>query len=500
MPRTILFIMVDQLAAKWLEEAEAGVVDLPNLRELQRRGATFTRAFTNNPVCSPSRASIATGVMPAVHGLTECGYSLDPDVPTFMGALQEAGWGTAAFGKLHFQPQIAGVNPDYCKYGFDETAITEDARAGEWLDWVREQHPEHFEAAAATVWMTMIPELEAYGEHSEDLRSAILRARDRYPQVAQNAYTLPFPAEVSQTEWITGRAVEYLRRSGTRDVFAQVSYVQPHNPFTPPAEYLDRVNTNALPEPTPAAWRDDPIPYYSQARYDRLSTDTADWRLERHYYFADLAHLDDQLGVLMNTLLELGRLEESLILFTSDHGEMLHDQGLLGKWERHYDACIRIPLILAGEGIESGSREQLVDHLDIAPTILGWAQVPEPALPVRSADGLILTRALKGRDLREETSHERAGVLIQSNGSHHDPGLVSWARSVRTTSHRYTRHFAGGGEQLFDLDADPNEQHNLAEAPHAQGLRTELSSLLLELEVADARPQAATGLYQLGSW
>ena len=102
--------MVDQLAAKWIEEAESGVVDLPNLRELQRRGATFTRAFTNNPVCSPSRASIATGVMPAVHGLTECGYSLDPDVPTFMGALQEAGWGTAAF-EAPFQPQIAGVSP-----------------------------------------------------------------------------------------------------------------------------------------------------------------------------------------------------------------------------------------------------------------------------------------------------------------------------------------------------------------------------------------------------
>ncbi|MGH3585748.1 MAG: sulfatase-like hydrolase/transferase, partial [Pseudonocardia sp.] len=155
--------MVDQLAARWLERSWDGVVDLPNLRGLAEGGVRFPNAFTPNPVCSPARASVATGLTSQGHGVTECGYALDPAVPTFMHALRDAGWRTGAFGKLHLQPQIAGVHPDYHPYGFDVTHISEDPRAGAWLDWVRDHHPEHYEAAQATVWMTMIPELAAYG-------------------------------------------------------------------------------------------------------------------------------------------------------------------------------------------------------------------------------------------------------------------------------------------------------------------------------------------------
>ncbi|HEY8943443.1 MAG TPA: sulfatase-like hydrolase/transferase, partial [Polyangiaceae bacterium] len=278
--RTILLLMVDQLAAKWLEVADEGVVDLPNFRALRDKGVTFENAFSINPVCSPSRASIATGLTSSGHGVGETGYDLDPAVPTFMQALQRSGWRTGAFGKLHFITQIEDLRPDYRPYGFDVVHNTEDSRAGEWLDWVRESHPEHYQAAQSTVWMTMIPELTSYGDDHINLYEEILAAQARYPASTSDAYELPFPAQVSQTAWITDRAIEFLARE-EGDVFAQISYVQPHNPFAPPAEFVDRVDPSSIPEPTPAAWKIDPIPYYRQSRYRRPSYEEADWRRHR---------------------------------------------------------------------------------------------------------------------------------------------------------------------------------------------------------------------------
>ena len=100
----VIFFMVDQMGAKWLEAAMSGICDLPNLRRLQCMGVTFTTAFSNNPVCCPARASIATGLTSRGHGLFSNGYRLNPDIPTFMKTLQTAGWRTGAFGKIHFYP------------------------------------------------------------------------------------------------------------------------------------------------------------------------------------------------------------------------------------------------------------------------------------------------------------------------------------------------------------------------------------------------------------
>lgn len=507
-PRTIVLVMVDQLAAKWLEVARThDVVDLPNFDALQAEGVTFTRAFTPNPVCSPARASLATGMPTPSHGLTECGYRLDPSVPTFMQGLQSQGWRTGAFGKLHLVPQIEELRPEYRKYGFDVTHITEDSRAGEWTDWVRATYPEYYDAALATVWMTMIEELAEYGPKKEDLRSRILDAQKRYPECTQEAYVLPYPAEVSQTAWITDRAIEYLESGGERDLFAHVSYVQPHNPFTPPPEYVGRVRGHNIPEPVRAEWLDAPIPYYRQDRYAIASYAQRDWKRDRHLYFADLAHLDHELGRLRETLVRTGRADDALVVFTSDHGELLHDHGLLGKWERHYDSCIRVPLIATAPGARRGECDALVELTDIATTVYDWAGVAHPSVPSRDYKTRTLGQAdlLTGRSILpflmgSAAADQREHLLVQSNNSHVEATPRSWARTVRTDSYRYSRHLAGGGEQLFDLHTDPDEQHNLAYDKDHEGLRTQLLELLAEVSVTDAFPSSPRQLYQLGSW
>jgi choline-sulfatase len=372
---------------------------------------------------------------------------------------------------------------------------------------VRETHPAHYDAALATVWMTMIEELKEYGPQKEDLLARILAAHERYPECTQEAYVLPYPAQVSQTAWITDRAVEFLECAGDRDLFAHISYVQPHNPFTPPPEYVDRVRVDNIPEPAAAEWLDAPIPYYQQDRYARPSYVERDWRRDRQLYFADLAHLDHELGRIRQALARTGRADDTLVVFTSDHGELLHDQGLLGKWERHYDACIRVPLIVTAPGGRAGTCDAFVELTDIATTVYDWAGVPHPSVPSRDNATRTVGRAdlLTGKSLLPFITgtgqgQQREYVLVQSNNSHVEATPRSWARTVRTDRYRYSRHLSGGGEQLFDLHADPDEQQNLAYDKVHEGVRTELLELLAEASVTDAFPSSPRQLYQLGSW
>ena len=511
---SILLVMADQLSATWVEHGRSGAVPLPNISRLQSLGTTFTRAFTNNPVCCPARATIATGLTAHGHGVLECGYRLDPSIPTFMNALRRDGWMTSAVGKVHLLPQLEGVRPDYRPYGFDVLDVSEDPRAGAWLDWVKERHPEHYSAALSTVWMTMVPELRKYGPHDSDLVSEIAAARDvtrfwspEMPDADERAYVLPFPAEVSQTEWITTRASAVLKSAPrTKRLFLQVGYVQPHDPFSPPSEYVSRVT--GVPQPITAEWIDD-AEAPAAFRSDPNTVTAASASRVRHLrrmYFADLAHLDAQLGCLLAELEAVGRLEDTYIIFTSDHGELLGDHGFLGKWGRHYDACIRIPLVISGPGFARGLvRDELVDLTDIAPTIYAMARLDPPSLPVlaRGPNGGEEMPALPGRSLLSLASDHvdgwRDAVYVESDNPYWSTSIRGWARTIRTATHRYTR-FGDGGEQLFDLTSDPDELNNIAPLPAAAASRDALVTRLVGLLMAQDYPPTPRSLYKVLGW
>ncbi|WP_033292622.1 sulfatase family protein [Amycolatopsis jejuensis] len=510
--KNLLLVMVDQLGARWLEAAHQGVVSLPNLRRLADEGVTFTNAFTPNPVCSPARSTIATGLTSAGHGVTELGYALDPQIPTFMHALRDAGWRTGAFGKLHFAPQVLG-DPDYRAYGFDVTHITEDRRVGEWTDWVERTHPEHYRAALATVWMTMAHDVEkrGLGAKIEAARREIPLASPDYPDSDDEAYPLPYPAEVSQSAWITDRAIDFLESvPADTPFFAHVSYVQPHNPFSPPAEYIPHVDAEAIPGPLPAEWHETRQPaYFAADRHPEPTWTTRSWQHDRRMYFADLAHLDAQLGRLLESLHRTGRAGDTYLVFTSDHGEMLHDHGLLGKFERHYDACIRVPLLISGPGLAAGTtRPELAELTDLAPTFLDMAGLPAPDL---SRPDLGRPRVperipmLPGRSLlplcrAEDVDTWRDTVYVRSDSNHWNPTPTSWCRTVRTARYRYSRFLAGGGEQLFDLTTDPGEQHNLATDPAYATQREQLREALTEAIVLEGYPNSPRQLRGIGTF
>lgn len=509
----IIFFMVDQLAAKWLQVAQMGVCPTPNINRLQARGTTFTNTITSNPVCMATRSTIATGLSTRGHGVLENGYLLDPALPTFMRVLQQNGWHTGALGKVHFQPHFASLYPDYKPYGYDVTHITEDSRGGEWLDWVRDHHPDHYESVLATIWPTKIPEYAAYGPRKEDLRRRIEDIRTRfqwsnadYPQNTPNRYTLPFPEEVSQTNWITSHAVEFLSgKPPDQPLYAHISYVQPHSPFCAPAAYLQYVDESRIPEPVPAEWTIDPNGPQELKRREVNIPD--DWLYGRRLYFADLVHLDNQLGQVMAALETRGNLDNTYLVILSDHGELLYDHGFTSKEEKHYDSCIRVPLIIAGPGLQSGvTCDAMVQLEDICPTVLDMAGLSLPPMP--KTGSYLKTPAeaipqMAGRSLLplcrgEQFGDWRTAAYCESYNRIDADHPGQWARTIRTSQWRYTYYPQGNGEQLFDLKNDPDEQHNLIGDAAHQSTRQTMRDQLLDLIILQDYPKTRRNLFALG--
>lgn len=508
----IVFFMLDQLSAKWLEAAtEHGIYPTPNIDALRSRGVSFSNCITSNPVCCPARATLATGLTSRQHGVLENGYQLDPALPTFMQVLQRAGWRTGAFGKVHLQPHYRSQHPDYTPYGFDVTHITEDGRGGEWLDWVETEYPQYYDDALALIWATGIPEFAAYGSGKVDLAERIREIKKDYkwetPEFPENtfgAHTLLFPEEVSQTNWITGHGLAFIRSAPVdQPLFAHISYVQPHGPSHPPAEYMQYVVPEKIPEALPAEWYGDPeAPGYFR---DKTPSTKHDLYL-RQCYFADIVHLDRQLGLVVDALKETGRTDNTYIILLADHGEMLGDHGFGGKAEKHYDACIRVTLIITGPGLQQGSiHDALVQLEDICPTILDMAEQAMPPMPKDGchrgkpdADfpdlpGRSLLSLCRGEKIPEwrDAAYSESYCAINSNTP------IDWARTVRTTRWRYT-WYPDGGEQLFNLENDPDEQTNLAGDPAHAEAREELRERLLKLIVLQDWPRTRRNLFALG--
>lgn len=509
----IIFFMVDQLSTKWLEAASNGIIPTPNLDRLRSRGVTFTNCITSNPVCCPARATLATGLTTRGHGLLQNGYELGTAIPTFMRALQQNGWRTGALGKVHYLPHYRGLHPDYRPYGFDVVHNTEDARGGEWLEWVEEQHPEHYECVLATIWASAIPEYAAYGPNKVNLRDRIREIRDnftwpteKFPDNDQWTYALPFPEEVSQTAWITQHALNFIRQSESEQpIYAHISYVQPHSPFAPPGEYYQHVNEEAIPDPAPAEWFENPdTPGY----FAGLQPESPwSWKKRRRNYFADIVHLDSKLGLVMDALEETGRMENTFLIFLSDHGELLGDHGFYSKGERHYDACIRVPLVIAGPGLKQGvASDYFVQLEDLCPTVLETAGLPHPRFRVM---GQAIKEepkdipTLPGRSLLpicrgERPDDWRTAAYCESYNGGRSIKPIDWARTIRTHEWRYTFYPTGGGEQLFNLQYDPDEQNNLVSDPSCEDIRHSLRDQLLEMIVLQDFPHTPRDLYAQG--
>ena len=454
----IIFIMVDQLGAATLNSYGGGVSSTPTLDGWAEEGTRFTRCYASVAVCAPNRATILTGRSLVAHGLTANNLHLDPNTPTYAHALKKAGYRLGGFGKFHQTSMALPLPADMNFLGFDESVPTEDPRLGPWLEWVAEAYPEYYEVALATCWP--MPYL------SESKRQQRQKAFDKHLKPLREAspwnlmYPSPLPPEVQQTTWITNLGLDFIERHRLehpdKPFFCHLSYVDPHDPYDPPEPYAHRFDVGDMPDPLPANWLerapDALLKKRAFAGFEHIANDSAAIRQLRAYFHGSLKFLDDQFARLEQFLRNAHLSETTLIVFTSDHGELLGDHQLITKGVAHYDAGVRCPLIVRGPSITKGGvSERLTCSLDFFPTFCDWA-------------GLGRRPPLEGKSFAAEAQGESRqdtwdAVTIQSD---HCPDVHSSVQSIVTADNwRLTIFDETTYGELFDLTHDPDEAHNL---------------------------------------
>jgi len=477
--KNVIFIMADQLGARWLGCYGSPVGSTPTLDRLAAEGVRFDRCYATFPVCAPNRATALTGRSPVVHGVTTNNYVLRTAMPTYAHVLQRQGYRTGGFGKFHQTPMHMPV-ADMAHLGFDESVVTEDPKWGPWTDWIKREHPEHYDAALALAW----PFWPNHPAPADLARAKRARNRILVPLMKASPwaamYPSPLPAELHDTTFITDRSLDFIRRHvadhGDRPFFCHVSYVDPHDPYDPPEPYASMFDPAAMPVPLAAEWEPGAFRTLAGAqrfwRFDRVREKPGVVPRLRALYHGSLRLIDDQIGRLVTYLQEAGLWDDTLLVFTTDHGEMLGDHGLMTKGPNHYDAGIRVPLIVAGGGVTPGIAERLTSTLDFFPTFCDWAGVEFAARP-----------PLEGRSFAPVCAGTSdpapwAEVSVASAG----------VRSVVTADGwRLTRFLRDRQGQLFDLNTDPDEQHNLYASPDHAARRQDLLERLVAVEARPAQ-------------
>lgn len=454
----IVFIMADQLAAAALGCYGFPVQATPNLDRLAQHGVRYDRHYAIHPVCGPARATIFTGRSSSATRVFYNNCSMNPALPHFPQLLQRSGYRTGGFGKFHFHDMQEPLIEDMSPFGYDVAGPTEDPKTGPWLRWVQEQYPEHYEAALSLVW----PRDYFTREQRQQWQAAFnkhVRPCMTASNCTQLVYESPLPAKCHQTRWITDQGLNFIEQSAQNDeqpFYCYLSYVAPHNPYDPPPEYAALFNPNDMPDPLPAEWQNANAPpaYRNSTGPARIADlekrklcdySLEDWRQLRAHYFATVKFIDDEIGRLLEKLKQAGLDKDTIVVFTTDHGDMIGDHSLLTKGFKHYDKSIRCPLIVYDPRCtQSGATvDRMTTILDLFPTFCELADIDCNDLPL---EGQSIFRT--GR---------RDNVLIQINPENTGQSL----RTIVTDDGWRLSLFPGTNYgELFNLTEDPDEQHN----------------------------------------
>lgn len=513
----VLLIMTDQQRADHTGFGGNAVLETPHLDALAARGTVFDRAMVANPICMPNRSSLLTGRMPSAHGVRHNGISLDPDANTFARALRGQGWVTALVGKAHFQNMGYGEGLAASFYPGAGDAVEHDRPAG-WDRW--EDAALHQER-----WVD-IPEdfygfdhVELVVDHGDTAGGhyhqwLVAQGVDREarcgwwnaPQASEHWYQVYQPAlpeELSPTSWVTERTVAFLdgvaaaRATGDdRPFLVQCSYAEPHHPFCPPGRWYDRYDPADI--PLPATFDADHSRSMRHLRGPLRTRGVAPlfpvmpWAPTAEQFreiaareYGSIGHIDDGVGRVLAALDRHGLADDTVVIFTSDHGDLFGDHGILLKGAMHYDGNIRVPLVIADPSRPGGSRtDALVSSVDLAPTILERCGVPAYAgIQGRSILGLVDDPSGPGHDEVVIEEDEPLDVL--------GTGDLLRMVSLRTDDARLTLYDGVPDGELFLLDDDPDEEHNRWADPGAAGARAELTERLAraQLRLIDRCPR-----------
>ena len=467
----ILMICTDQQRWDTLGATGNALVQTPAIDALYEGGARVPHAYSQSPVCTPSRASFLTGRYPRTTRTRQNGQDIPSNERLLSRILADAGYTCGLAGKLHLSACHPSASP------VSERRIDDGYVRFDWS-----HHP-----AASVADQTAESSRDRSANwplNAHNLWLASLGARyDVEPFEGCPHIALGPPAEHHQTTWCAGRAVEFIEahRAGDAPWMFSVNFFDPHHPFDPPRahldRYLDRLDEIPLPEFRPGEHDGKPRyqavdhcgAYGGTAGLDFSAMSDRDHRLVRAAYWAMCDLISDATGRILRALDATGQREDTIVVFMSDHGEMLGDHGLYLKGPYFYEPAVRVPLVLNWPGtIPPQVVEGLVELVDLAPTLLDAAGLP----PEPGMQGVSLWESIaagRGRSDRESVYCEYYDAMPWHNAER--PANLTMARTERAKI--VVDHGTGRGE-LYDLSADPGEATNLWDDPDRGGLRGDM--------------------------
>ena len=423
----ILIFMVDQLSAFALKTYGGGICKTPNIDEFSENGIVFENAYCPYPLCAPSRFAMMSGQLPSRIGAFDNGAEFPASIPTFAHYLRLLGYYTCISGKMHF------VGPDQY-HGFEERLTTEI-------------YPADFS------W-TPIAEFKDVYLDDERPYTAGVSTIDTVLDAGPMARSMQIDYDEEVIHQATRELFSLARAENNRPFMMTISLTHPHDPYVITQKYWDLYDDSSIEQPRvpfiPVEERDQ----HSQSLYyhygqDKLKISDASYRRARHGYYGMISYVDNLFGRVLATLRETGYAENTTVLLTSDHGDMIGERGMWFK-KTLFEPAIRIPLIITQPGYTSNRINTPVSLVDILPTLLDIADAPNSTLQT-ACDGRSLAPALRGNSI------ERVPIYVE----HIDGGTAAPRVMIRENDMKlvYSRAYP---PQLYNLASDPDEKNNLA--------------------------------------
>ena len=460
----ILWIVTDQQRADTIAALGNSEIRTPNLDKFLKESVTFTNAFVQCPICSPSRASFLSGRYPHTTGLRANGQRIRATEKLVTRILADQHYTCGLAGKLHLSPCAGGRVENRIDDGYDIFEWSHDVSnqwplKNEWYNWLDKNN-------------VKIPPPPAHSE----------------------TWGMPIDPKFSQTAWCSDRAIAFMRAQKLFNPWLMsVNIFQPHHPFWPTADYLRRYDPAKMPEPAyhegelkdkPLYQRVDHTGAYGHSAISFAKLDDLGHRKVTAAYYAMIEQVDTEVGRMMKALEDSGQLDDTIVIFMSDHGEMLGDHGMYLKGPYFYDCLTRVPLIIRWpKKFKQGIKvDAMVELLDLAPTLLESAGLPIPP----GMQGHSLTPLLTGA-----TTKHRDSVYIEyfdANALYDPPPMASCVRTEKYKLSYYNNLSTG---ELYDLEKDPGEFHNLWNAPSQKDVQAQMMQRLVArmIETVDPLPE-----------
>ena len=459
----ILWICTDQQRWDTIHSLGKDRILTPNIDRLVQEGTAFTNTYCQNPVCTPSRSSFLTSCYPSRIHVHRNGNEFFPEEHTkklLPRILKDAGYDCAMVGKFHLSSSYMRVEPRLD----DGYRLFEWSHAPRWEDhWPIEKQRYHY-------WLR-----ERGGDFRRDYGKQTIPGWPTERMVGRSKPGME--TKFHEVTWCAETAMEWMKGTVNAPWFINLNMYAPHPAFDPPREFLEKIDVRAMPSP---AFR--PEEMRSQLRFAGIDHQTKKPRHPDSYhhkhmiaaYYGQIALIDYQVGRMLETLEETGQRDNTIIVFTSDHGEMLGDHALNFKGCRFYEGAVHVPLIFSWPGrFKEGLRVAgLTELTDIVPTLLEAIGLPVPDY----AQGQSLYPALQGRTNPDK---HRPFVRCEYFDSLKEPHS-SRGNMLRDERYKLVVYHRQPVGELYDLEEDPQEFRNLWDDPDSSRIKQRLVAQLLD--------------------